>query len=53
MFPKLTDAEQEAIGIVDVMFVPVGGSGYTLDAAGALQLIKAVEPKIVIPDALQ
>jgi L-ascorbate metabolism protein UlaG (beta-lactamase superfamily) len=49
IFPKLTDAELEAIGIVDVMFVPVGGNGYTLDAAGALQVIKAVEPKIVIP----
>ena len=49
IFPKLTDAELESIGIVDVMFVPVGGNGYTLDATGALQLIKAVEPKIVIP----
>jgi L-ascorbate metabolism protein UlaG (beta-lactamase superfamily) len=49
VFPKLTDAELEAIGIVDVMFVPVGGSGYTLDAAGALQLIKQVEPKLVVP----
>jgi L-ascorbate metabolism protein UlaG (beta-lactamase superfamily) len=49
VFPKLTDAELEAIGIVDVMFVPVGGNGYTLDATGALQLIKTVEPKIVIP----
>jgi len=49
IFPKLTDDQLEAIGIVDVMFVPVGGHGYTLDATGALQIIKAVEPKIVIP----
>jgi len=49
VFPKLTDDELEAIGIVDVMFVPVGGSGYTLDPTGALQLIKAVEPKLVVP----
>jgi len=49
VFPKLSDDELEAIGIVDVMFVPVGGNGYTLDATGALQVIKAVEPKIVIP----
>ncbi|HEY4161281.1 MAG TPA: MBL fold metallo-hydrolase [Candidatus Saccharimonadales bacterium] len=48
-FPKLTEDQLESIGIVDVMFVPVGGNGYTLDATGALQLIKAVEPKIVIP----
>lgn len=49
VFPKLTDAQLEQIGIVDVMFVPVGGNDYTLDATGAVQLIKAVEPKIVIP----
>ncbi len=49
VFPKLSDADLEAIGLVDVMLVPVGGNGYTLDATGALQLIKQVEPKIVIP----
>ena len=49
VFPKLTETQLEAIGVVDVMYVPVGGSGYTLDAAGALQLIKAVEPKFVVP----
>jgi hypothetical protein len=49
IYPRLSDAQLEAIGIVDVMFVPVGGNGYTLDATGAIQLIKAVEPKIVIP----
>lgn len=49
IFPKLTDTELEQIGIVDVMFVPVGGNGYTLDAAGALQVIKAIDPKLVIP----
>lgn len=49
VYPKLSDADLEAIGLVDVMFVPVGGNGYTTDATGALQLIKQVEPKIVIP----
>jgi len=49
VFPKLTDEQLESIGIVDIMFVPVGGNGYTLDATGALQLIKAVEPKLVVP----
>ncbi len=49
VFPKLSDDELESIGIVDMMFVPVGGNGYTLDATGALQLIKAVEPKLVVP----
>jgi L-ascorbate metabolism protein UlaG (beta-lactamase superfamily) len=49
VYPSLTDDELEAIGLVDVMFVPVGGNGYTLDPIGALKLIKAIEPKLVIP----
>jgi L-ascorbate metabolism protein UlaG (beta-lactamase superfamily) len=49
VYPKLTEAQLETIGLVDVMFVPVGGNGYTTDATGALQLIKQIEPKIVIP----
>lgn len=49
IYPSLTDDELEAIGLIDVMFVPVGGNGYTLDPVGALKLIKAVEPKLVVP----
>jgi len=49
IFPKLSEAKLEDIGLVDVMLVPVGGNGYTLDPEGALQVIKQVEPKIVIP----
>lgn len=49
IYPQLNDEQLEAIGMVDVMIVPVGGNGYTLDAGGALQLIKAIEPKVVIP----
>lgn len=47
--PDLSDAQLEAIGMVDVMIVPVGGNGYTLDGVGAMKLIKEVEPKLVIP----
>lgn len=49
IYPELNDNQLEAIGMVDIMFVPVGGNGYTLDAAGALTLVKKVEPKVVIP----
>lgn len=49
VYPELTDAQLEAIGMIDVMFVPVGGNGYTLDGVGALKIIKKVEPKLVIP----
>ncbi len=49
IYPELSDDQLEAIGMVDVMFVPVGGNGYTLDGIGALKLIKKVEPKLVVP----
>lgn len=49
IYPELSDAQMEAIGMVDVMVVPVGGNGYTVDPIGALKLIKAVEPKLVVP----
>lgn len=49
VYPELTDDQLETIGMVDLMIVPVGGNGYTLDGVGALKLIKAVEPKLVVP----
>ena len=49
IFPDLTDAQLESIGMVDVMCLPVGGNGYTLDPVGALKIIKKIEPKIIIP----
>lgn len=45
----MSETQLEAIGRVDVLFVPVGGNGYTLDPVGALKVIKQVEPKLVIP----
>lgn len=49
IYPDMNDTQLEAIGPVDVMFVPVGGNGYTLDAVGALKLIKEFEPRLIIP----
>jgi L-ascorbate metabolism protein UlaG (beta-lactamase superfamily) len=49
IYPELTDEQLETIGMVDVMCVPVGGNGYTLDPVGALKIIKQIEPKIIIP----
>ena len=46
---KLSEEQLEAIGIVDVIIIPVGGNGYTLDATAAASLIRAIEPKMVIP----
>jgi len=49
VFPELNDAQLEALGTIDVLIIPVGNSGYTMDAVGALNLIKEIEPKLVIP----
>ncbi len=49
IYPKLSEAQLERLGIVDVLIVPVGGNGYTVDPGGALMLIKDIEPKLVVP----
>ncbi|MDL2363405.1 MAG: MBL fold metallo-hydrolase [Patescibacteria group bacterium] len=49
VYPELSEAQLENIGICDVLIVPVGGNGYTVDPVGALKLIKEIEPKLVIP----
>ncbi len=49
IYPELSETQLEAIGMVDVLIVPVGGNGYTVDPVGALKLIKDIEPKLVIP----
>ncbi len=49
IYPELTEEELENIGLVDILCIPVGGNGYTVDPAGALNVIKKIEPKIVIP----
>ncbi len=47
--PELSDQQLETIGMIDVLVVPVGGNGYTVDPVGTLKLIKAIEPKLVVP----
>ena len=49
IYPDLTDAQLELIGKVDIMIVPVGGNGFTLDPLGALKVIRKVEPAVVVP----
>lgn len=46
---KLSEDQLEAIGMVDIVVIPVGGNGYTLDAQGAASVVRALEPKLVIP----
>jgi L-ascorbate metabolism protein UlaG (beta-lactamase superfamily) len=47
--PSINDDTLEQIGMVDAIVIPVGGNGFTLDAVGAIEVIKKVEPKIIIP----
>jgi len=49
IYPDLDDNQLESIGMIDVMLLPVGGNGFTLDPVGALKVIKKIEPKIIIP----
>lgn len=46
---KLSEQVFEAIGAVDILIVPVGGGGYTLDAKSAAKMVKEFDPSIVIP----
>jgi L-ascorbate metabolism protein UlaG (beta-lactamase superfamily) len=50
---KLSAESIESLGKVDVLFVPVGGNGTYLDAAGATELVTAIEPRLIIPIASQ
>lgn len=45
---ELSQAQVEAIGNVDVLFVPVGG-GETIGPAEAINVISQLEPRIVVP----
>lgn len=45
----LTEEQLETLGVVDVAIVPVGGNGYTLDAHQAIEVVRQLDPKVVIP----
>lgn len=46
---KLGEELLEELGVVDVLILPVGGGGYTLDATSAAGIVRQIEPKAVIP----
>lgn len=49
IYEKLSDDQLEQLGVLDILIVPIGGGGYTLDLTGAIKIIKMISPKIVIP----
>lgn len=46
---KLDEDQVENLGQVDVLVVPVGGKGLTLDAEGAAAVVTQLEPNYVVP----
>jgi len=49
IYEKLSEEQLESLGVIDILILPVGGNGYTLDATGAASLVRAIDPKVVIP----
>lgn len=49
IYEELSDEQLEQLGVIDVLIIPIGGHGYTLDATGAAGLVKMIDPKVVIP----
>lgn len=47
--PSLTDDQLEKLGVIDILVIPVGGGGYTLDATSAVALVHRIEPRVVVP----
>lgn len=47
--PSLDEGQLEALGVVDILIIPVGGGGYTLDATSAAALSRQIDPKVIIP----
>lgn len=45
----LSEDQLEKLGVVDIAIVPVGGSGYTLDAHQAVAAVRQLDPKLIIP----
>lgn len=45
---KLSERIVEQIGSVDILMVPVGGE-YTIDASIAAEVVRSIEPKLIIP----
>jgi L-ascorbate metabolism protein UlaG (beta-lactamase superfamily) len=44
----INDKQLQSIGSVDILFIPIGGT-YTIDAEKSWELIKKINPRIIIP----
>lgn len=46
---SLNDNQLEELGVVDILVIPIGGNGYTIDSTAATSLTRQISPKVVIP----
>lgn len=49
VYEKISENQFEDLGIIDVIIIPVGGNGYTLDPEGAAKIVQSTDAKAVIP----
>ncbi len=49
VFAPLSDATLEMLGVIDVVIIPVGGNGYTMDGHQAVGVVRQIDPRVVIP----
>ena len=47
--PGLSNEQMDALGQIDVLVVPIGGHGLTLDVQAAAEMVSQLEPKYVLP----
>jgi hypothetical protein len=47
--PELSEEQLEQLGVVDMIILPVGGGGYTLDATSAANLVRKIDANVVVP----
>ena len=47
--PRLSEDQLEELGVLDILILPVGGNGYTLDATSAATIVRQIDPKAVVP----
>lgn len=46
---ELNEDQLEMLGLIDILILPVGGGGYTLDGKEAAALVRKIEPRVIIP----
>ena len=46
---NFSDEQLENLGVLDILILPVGGNGYTLDATSASNIARRSDAKIIVP----